>query len=274
MKMRILSALIGIPLTCVVLLFYQTPVLNCAMALLIGIAAYEMTWRTGMVKNRVMVAAAIVCTAAAPLLMMVPNRSYWLGWLLLVFLAVEIGTFFVCHMTADFQQLSVTIVSAFFLAAAFGSLVLLRDMAGVVGLYYIMFSFVCAWISDGGAYFVGRAFGRHKMCPRISPKKTWEGLAGGLVIGVAAVCLYSWIFSCFVPLNVNYPLVILVGVLGSLLSVFGDLCASIMKRHAEIKDFGNLIPGHGGILDRFDSMLFLSPFLCLVFGLGGIVALA
>ena len=89
-----------------------------------------------------------------------------------------------------------------------------------------------------------------------------------------AVCLYSWIFSCFVPLNVNYPLVILVGVLGSLLSVFGDLCASIMKRHAEIKDFGNLIPGHGGILDRFDSMLFLSPFLCLVLGLGGIVALA
>ena len=170
MKMRILSALIGIPLTCVVLLFYQTPVLNCAMALLIGIAAYEMTWRTGMVKNRVMVTAAIVCTAAAPLLMMVPNRSYWLSWLLLVFLAVEIGTFFVCHMTADFQQLSVTIVSAFFLAAAFGSLVLLRDMAGVVGLYYIMFSFVCAWISDGGAYFVGRAFGRHKMCPRISPK--------------------------------------------------------------------------------------------------------
>lgn len=273
MKMRILSAVIGVPITCVVLFFYQTPVLNCAMALLMGIATYEMTWRTGMVKNKVMVATAIVCTVAAPLLMMVPNRGYWLGWLLLAFLAVEIGIFFVCHMTADFQQLSVTIVSAFFLAAAFGSLVLLRDMAGVIGLYYIMFSFACAWISDGGAYFVGRAFGRHKMCPRISPKKTWEGLAGGLVIGVAAVCLYSWIFSCFVPLKINYPLVILVGLLGSLLSVFGDLCASIMKRHANIKDFGNLIPGHGGILDRFDSMLFLSPFLCLVLGLGGIVAL-
>lgn len=274
MKTRILSAVIGVPITCLVLLCYQTPVLNCAMAILMGISTYEMIWRTGMVKNRAMVTVAIISTAAAPLLMLLPRSSYWLGWLLLAFLAVEIGIFFVCHMTADFQQLSVTIVSAFFLAAAFGSLVLLRDMAGVIGLYYIIFSFACAWISDGGAYFVGRAFGRHKMCPRISPKKTWEGLAGGLVIGVGAVCLYSWIFSLFVPVNVNYPLVILVGFLGSLLSVFGDLSASIMKRHANIKDFGNLIPGHGGILDRFDSMLFLSPFLCLVLGLGGVISLA
>ena len=152
-------------------------------------------------------------------------------------------------------------------------MVLLRDLAGVIGLYYILFSFICAWVSDGGAYFVGCAFGKHKMCPRISPKKTWEGLAGGLIIGVGAVCLFSWIFSLFVSVNVNYPMVILVGVLGSLLSVFGDLCASVMKRHANIKDFGNLIPGHGGILDRFDSMLFLSPFLCLVMGLGGVIAL-
>ena len=273
MKTRILSAVIGVPLTCIVLFLYQTPVLNCAMAILMGISTYEMTWRTGMVKNRTMVATAIVSTALAPLLMLLPNSTYWLGWLLLAFLTVEIGIFFICHMTADFQQLSVTIVSAFFLAAAFGSLVLLRDMAGVVGLYYIIFSFACAWISDGGAYFVGRASGKHKMCPRISPKKTWEGLAGGLVIGVGAVCLYSWIFSCFVPVNINYPMVIVVAMLGSLLSVFGDLCASVMKRHAHIKDFGNLIPGHGGILDRFDSMLFLSPFLCLVSGLGGVVAL-
>ena len=273
MKMRILSAVIGVPLTCIVLLFYQTPVLNCAMAILLGISTYEMTWRTGMVKNRVMVTTAVVSAVAAPLLMLLPSSSYWLGWLLLAFLAVEIGTFFVCHMTADFQQLSVTIVSTFFLAAAFGSLVLLRDLAGVIGLYYILFSFICAWVSDGGAYFVGCAFGKHKMCPRISPKKTWEGLAGGLTIGVGAVCLFSWIFSLFVSVNVNYPMVILVGVLGSLLSVFCDLCASVMKRHANIKDFGNLIPGHGGILDRFDSMLFLSPFLCLVMGLGGVIAL-
>lgn len=274
MKTRILSAVIGVPLTCVVLFFYQTPVLNCAMALLMGISTYEMTWRTGMVKNKGMVVTAIVSTVLAPLLLLLPNSTYWLGWLLLLFLSVEIAIFFICHMTADFQQLSVTIVSAFFLAAAFGSLVLLRDMAGVIGLYYIMFSFVCAWVSDGGAYFVGRAFGKHKMCPRISPKKTWEGLAGGLVIGVGAVCLYSWIFSLFVSVHIHYLLVILVGVLGSLLSVFGDLCASIMKRHANIKDFGNLIPGHGGILDRFDSMLFLSPFLCLVSSLGSIIALA
>ena len=129
------------------------------------------------------------------------------------------------------------------------------------GLFLILFAMFSAWLTDTFAYFTGSFLGKHKMCPNISPKKTYEGAIGG-VIGcvISNVALYA-VFENFVfenPVN-NYLAVVLMSVALSVISMCGDLTASVVKRNFGIKDFGKLIPGHGGIMDRFDSVLFVAP---------------
>ena len=130
---------------------------------------------------------------------------------------------------------------------------------------FVWMVMITAFVTDTSAYFAGVFFGKHKMTPVISPKKTWEGAVGG-VIGTIIV---SGIFGFFFmkPMIVDC---MIMGFLGAVISMFGDLTASIFKRKMGIKDYGNLIPGHGGILDRFDSVLFTAPmiyyYLVLVIG--------
>jgi phosphatidate cytidylyltransferase len=119
--------------------------------------------------------------------------------------------------------------------------------------------FITAFFSDTGAYFVGVLFGKHKMAPVISPKKSWEGFFGGIVVAIAGMMLYGVAAEQFGGKEVNYLLALLYGLLGALGGVFGDLSMSVIKRQVGIKDYGNLIPGHGGILDRFDSVLITAP---------------
>lgn len=134
-----------------------------------------------------------------------------------------------------------------------------------LGCALIWLTFVGTWASDTFAYFSGFAFGRHKLCPNVSPKKTIEGFIGGLIGTAASVAALGSAFG-FDPV----PLAIL-GVIQSLVAALGDLVESIIKRYTGIKDSGNLIPGHGGVLDRFDSVIFTAPtvyyFLFFLFGI-------
>lgn len=113
------------------------------------------------------------------------------------------------------------------------------------------------WLQDTGAYFAGRAFGRHKMAPYLSPKKTWEGAIGGLFSAIIVALLVKPLFG----LPISYVSVALLGVVGGIVGPLGDLAESLIKRQVHVKDAGTLIPGHGGILDRIDSMLFTGPVL-------------
>lgn len=142
------------------------------------------------------------------------------------------------------------------LVPAFFALLLIRGMASGTGLVFALF--VVVWGADAGAYFAGRAFGRHKLAPRVSPGKTWEGLLGGLSLAAVAGALASlW---CPVPVAAMVPLAVATAVF----SVVGDLVESRAKRLAGAKDSGHLIPGHGGVLDRIDSLGAAAP----VFALG------
>lgn len=136
--------------------------------------------------------------------------------------------------------------------------------AGKQGIIFVWLVFLTSWIADTCAYFTGRFLGRHKMAPVLSPKKTVEGAVGGIVGSALAGILFS-----LIVLKGNYLFrVAFISAVGAVISIFGDLAASAVKRDKGIKDYGTLIPGHGGILDRFDSVIFTAPviyFLTVVF---------
>ncbi|HIU15326.1 MAG TPA: phosphatidate cytidylyltransferase [Candidatus Ventricola intestinavium] len=137
-------------------------------------------------------------------------------------------------------------------------MMMMNSMYGAVpGIALITMAFAIAFGSDGAAYFGGRAFGRHKLCPSVSPKKTVEGAAFGLLGGVLfALCcrlVFIHVFDMAMP---RVEGTIVLGLIGSLAGQIGDLSASLLKRHSGIKDYGKLFPGHGGVMDRFDSVIF------------------
>ena len=152
------------------------------------------------------------------------------------------------------QNWAINVASALYLGFMLSYFVTLRERPN--GMYWVLFAFLMTWIGDTSAYFVGRSIGRHKLWPRISPKKTWEGLAGEIVVCMIAGPLFgAWL----VGINVWQGLVI--GLLVAVLGTFGDFAVSLLKRMAQIKDTGTLIPGHGGVLDRLDSLMFTFPLI-------------
>jgi phosphatidate cytidylyltransferase len=153
------------------------------------------------------------------------------------------------HPTADW---GVTVASALYLGVTISYLVALRQRSN--GFNWAITAFVVTWACDAMAYFVGRALGRHKLWPRISPKKTWEGIAGGTLGAIiAGLALGVWL------LGIPWWQGILLGTLVAVAAPFGDLAESLFKRQANVKDSSQLIPGHGGVLDRIDSLLFVFP---------------
>ncbi|PYZ98043.1 phosphatidate cytidylyltransferase [Alteribacter lacisalsi] len=128
------------------------------------------------------------------------------------------------------------------------------------GLIFIFFVLILVWVTDSGAYFCGRFLGKHKLWPEISPKKTIEGSLGGIMAAVIFGLVYAWFFPVFDSLIITVACILIVSAAGQL----GDLVESALKRHYSVKDSGQVLPGHGGILDRFDSLIFVMPVLYLL----------
>ena len=141
------------------------------------------------------------------------------------------------------------------IAAGFACLVILRDISPAV----VLTPFIGAFMSDTGAFFAGRAFGKRKLCPAVSPNKTVAGCIGGFVGSIAGMAVFHLVVKTWFQLDLGWGVVILMGVIGSLFGQLGDLSFSVIKREFGIKDYGAIFPGHGGVLDRFDSVLFVAP---------------
>lgn len=169
------------------------------------------------------------------------------------------------HKTICVTDLIVVFFGLFYVAFMLSHLSLLRNFE--YGKYIIWLPILTAWGCDTGAYFVGCSIGKRKLIPDLSPKKTVEGAVGGVVIATLLTFVFALITEKYVSFNgYNFRLLcVLSGFFGSMLSQFGDLSASAIKRYTGIKDYGKLIPGHGGILDRFDSVLFTAPAVYIVF---------
>ena len=165
-----------------------------------------------------------------------------------------------------YADLSEVFVSVTYVVTCFTALTILRYLP--MGFYYFGLVFIAAWISDVFAYFTGVFFGKHKLIPEISPKKTVEGSLGGIVFAAVFMVLYGWILSLAAEVTPNYLVLSIGGILLAVVGQIGDLLASLVKREHGVKDYGRLMPGHGGIMDSFDSVLAVSAatmILCLLF---------
>ena len=170
------------------------------------------------------------------------------------------------HDTVTFREAGVIYSMALLIPTALASLIQVRALGGRHGMFYVIVAICSAWAADVGAFSAGSLWGKHKLCPNISPKKTVEGLIGGFVLDILAMLLFGLLFQAFYKytVTVDYVVLALIGFMGAGLSVIGDLSFSLIKRSCHIKDFSELIPGHGGILDRFDSVIFVAPFVMLL----------
>lgn len=269
MKTRILSALVGIVVLFGVLFCPFTWVFSAAAAILAMIAVWELLNNTGLVTQKWLVFCAMLFAGAEVLSCAYTEQLYTAhpvcGWLSLILLIVYV--WFVLLIVVD-KRLGIEkcVGTKAFLLTLYGTLgfvTLARLRLMQDGLAYVLLPLVISWMSDTGAYFTGVCFGKHKMAPVISPKKTWEGFFGGWVVSVGCAALFGVVYQTIahVQLAVSPLWMAALAVPLAPLSVCGDLLASKIKRSYGIKDYGNIMPGHGGVMDRFDSVLLIAPIL-------------
>ncbi len=257
MKVRLISAAILLPLLLVVILALPEIVTAVVLAAACAIAAYELLYQTELVRHGRLVIYSMVIAALVPIWCCLGMHHAWGMLGLLVFVCALFGEMMRSHIKLRFDTIAVCLVAGILIPYLFSGL--LRILMMEEGRKLIFIPLILAFIPDSGAYFAGMYFGRHKLAPVISPKKTIEGAVGGCIAAVLVMLLYTLIMQLAFSCEVNYGFALIYGIIGSLDDVFGDLMFSVIKRQTGIKDYGRLIPGHGGILDRFDSMMIVAP---------------
>lgn len=258
MKIRILTAAVLVPFLLLTLFVLPIWVLTVVLSLICALGVYELLFSTGLVRQTRLLVYSAITAAMVPFWCFFDGNEHFLLGIILLFISVMFMEIMIGRLTVPFDKLCLCFFGAFVIPYLLSSLI--RIMNSELGRYVIIVPFILAFLSDSGAYFIGCAYGKHKLAPLISPKKSIEGVFGGILGAVVGMLIYSLIMDFGFNLHVNYLLAVLYGLLGSLVAVFGDLCLSAVKRQVGIKDFGSLMPGHGGILDRFDSVIFCAPF--------------
>ncbi|MBR5310870.1 MAG: phosphatidate cytidylyltransferase, partial [Oscillospiraceae bacterium] len=245
MLTRIISAAVGLVLF--VGIYLAPPVvMKIALCFISAVGIYEVYKAYSLKKYLPLLFTALL---SSPVLVFSGYTGKFI--LLYIFLLVTAGviTMLAKHESFSSEKLAVTVLYPLVISFAFSVCGNLRAMEN--GMFYFWLPFIMAWASDTFAYFTGRFFGKRKLCEKLSPKKTVEGAIGG-VLGSVCGILVAGIFS---PVKVNIIIGVVFAICASCLSQIGDIFASCIKRENGIKDFGNLMPGHGGVMDRFDSIL-------------------
>ena len=258
MKTRVITAAILVPLLLIVLLFLPKFITAILFGLLAAVAVYELLMGTGYIKQFRLAAYGMVIAFAASLWSCFGASRVWAVVGVVLFASVLFAEMMISHIKLRFEKICICFVASLLIPFLFTAIV--RIYADdVTGRFFVLIPFILAFLSDSGAYFAGCYLGKHKLAPAISPKKTVEGAVGGVLAAVIGMLLFSLILDLAFSFTVRYGYALIYGVVGSAVSVFGDLCFSVIKRQTGIKDYGNLIPGHGGVLDRFDSMVIVAP---------------
>ncbi len=269
MKQRIITGSICAVLFIGCLFLMDTIFFALVLSLMSAIAVYEVEKAVSL-KNMPIMILSLALAVAIPVLthfnIDVPIAAVGGIYVVLTFIFMLVQ-----FEKTKFEEAVTAIFASVAIPYSFSLFLVFRDIndrissyTKVDGIFLILFACFCAWLTDIFAYFVGSKFGKHKLCPKISPKKSVEGAVGGVVGAVLLNVALLFVFKRFFFENetgLNYVSVIIMSVCLSVISMFGDLAASTIKRNFGIKDFGKLLPGHGGIMDRCDSLLFVLPVL-------------
>jgi len=239
----------------------------CAMAV---VAVYEVLVATKYIRNKILSAVSLFFVAMIPVIFVVDRLRENLPLLCSLFLFLLFIVMIYKHEKVSFAAVTLVGFVAILIPLSLSCLLFIRYFEPLRehGIFLMVFTLTVTFLGDSGAYFVGTFLGKHKMAPKISPKKSWEGFVGGLITaglaGFAAPYVYEF---CHVHLmgrgilDFNPWLFAAAAVVCAALGVVGDFSASLVKRQCAVKDFGNIMPGHGGVLDRMDSVLFAAPFM-------------
>ena len=262
MKTRIITAAVLTPLLLLFLIALPTICTVLLFGVICAVAAYELLVGTGFVKQIRLVIYAGIISFSTALWSCLGMNFYWALGAVLLFGIALFTELLVSKCKLSLKSLALTFLAGTLLPLLLCSMV--RLFCQPNGRIFVFIPFVIAFLSDTGAYFVGSFLGKHKLAPEISPNKSVEGAVGGIVSAMVSMVVFCLIIQFGFSLKVNYGFALIYGLLGSVAGIFGDLCFSAIKRQSGIKDFSNLMPGHGGVLDRFDSVIFVAPFVELL----------
>lgn len=266
MKTRIITSVFITIVLVAILLLSNTIAYSIALSILATIAANEVLKVYDVDKKYLVSVPAYIVAAAMPTLSFVMTEvmekaaSEFIIALALVMFVLMLYLFVVAVFAKgkiEFASLSAGFVLVMYITACFSALSVIRYVTDA-GMFNLGMVFIGAWISDIFAYFTGRFLGKHKLIPEVSPKKTVEGSVGAIVFTTLLMLLYGWIVSLTTDFTPNYLVLGLSAPVLSVVGQIGDLFASLVKRERGVKDYGKLLPGHGGIMDRFDSILTVS----------------
>ena len=262
---RLTSGLLGFPLVLLVLLIGDKIVVDIALAIIALLAMSEYFNAISKVSKPVKWLGYLSCFSIA-IIHLVPQESLkiivtlGIPTILIILFAQVVAT----EMKTSFKDIAYTFTGIFYVVFFTMFIAIIDGMQnGKILIWYAIFA---AWGTDIFAYFIGKHFGKHKFS-KVSPKKSIEGCIGGTIGAVIVMLIYTYIANTYWGMNYSYLVITGIGLILSLVGQIGDFAASSIKRFVDIKDFSNLIPGHGGMLDRIDSLIFLAPFAYALFTL-------
>lgn len=266
MLVRTISSVVFLLVILPCIYFSSTPLFIALTVFLSAASVYEMLKCNGLGK-KIGLSVPMYLVALIPILARCLSIDYFYKLIFPIIFVLSFAVMTVYTFLTDKPELG-KVISTWFVSlyatAGFTSLVLLADISEKGSWHIMFFAFAAAWVTDSCALICGMLFGKHKLLPSVSPKKTVEGAVGGVLFCIAAFLLYAKILESAFQFEIaSYILIAVCGLICGIVAVIGDLLFSAIKRASGIKDFGNIMPGHGGVLDRFDSVISISLVLLL-----------
>ncbi len=246
----------AIAVVVLVILFSNVVVTGAFVALLALVAQYEFLKVVGIGKKPLLLSANLIFSVIFAGIVFAKQNSV-IPAVVAVYVVLLFALMLFNHEKTEFNDVSLCVFSLVYITASMLHIVSARQLE--LGNLYVFLIFIGAFATDTCAYFVGVLFGKHKLCPKVSPKKTIEGAVGGEVGTVLLMLVFGYVAGKINNLDVNYLNLAILGILSGLFSQLGDLTASIIKRQYGVKDYGNVLPGHGGVMDRLDSIILMAP---------------
>ena len=260
---RITSGLLGFPLVVIVLIIGNAYVVDIALAIIAILAMDEYFNAISKISKPVRWVGYVSCISIA-LIHVIPEE-YLLTTAILaipVLLLILFTQVIITEMKTSFKDIAYTFFGILYVVMLLMFFAKINGMEnGNILIWYAIFA---AWGTDIFAYFIGKYFGKHKFS-KISPKKSIEGCIAGTVGAIIIMIIYTYVANTFWGISYSYLAIGIIGLVLSIIGQIGDFAASSIKRYVDIKDYSNLIPGHGGMLDRIDSLIFIAPFAYILF---------